>query len=537
MQLHDLLLNSAAERPEAPLVWDAGRWHSYAELLNAARRLARFLTVDCALPRGSRVALYRANSSEAIAASFGVWMAGCVLVALNTELKGDVLAYHVGHCDAAVVIAGQRQLPRLTEVATELRDVVAIVVGDGDAAEDAGRPTGTERPVEATAGPASQDLASTRLYSWEKIVGGGPELTAPVRTIDVDLASIVYTSGSMGEPKGVMLSHLNLVSNMRSIATYLELSSEDRIMMILPHFYIYGLSLVLTHVLVGGSIVIDNRFMYPNTVLDTMVETSATGFAGVPSTFSILLARSRIRDMKFPALRYVTQAGGAMPPAVQQDAAAAFAPARLYIMYGATEASPRLSYLDPDDLPRKWGSIGRPVPNVDLFVADADGVPVVAGTEGELVARGSNITCGYWKAPEATAEVLRHGLYFTGDLGLEDEEGFLFVTGRAKEMIKVKGFRVSPRQIEHQLTQLSDVSEAAVVGVPDRFLGEAPVAFIVLSNGSAPQENELKAALEPKLPAYMIPTRIFVVDELPRSASGKVRKRELMTQAREALSD
>ncbi|MFO8064878.1 MAG: class I adenylate-forming enzyme family protein [Spirochaetia bacterium] len=546
MQLHDLLLNSAAEHPEAPLVWDCGQWHSYADVLSAARRLARFLTLDCALPRGSRVALYWANGPEAVAASFGVWMAGCVLVALNTELRGDALAYHIEHSDAAVVIAGQGQMPYLSAIADKLGEVVAIVRPDGAASadssgDDSGRGgAGAGSDANAPGGAAAAELlasSSARLYSWDEVVGGGPELTAPVRTIDVDLASIVYTSGSTGEPKGVMLSHLNLVSNMRSIATYLELSSGDRIMMILPHFYIYGLSLVLTHVLVGGSIVIDNRFMYPNTVLDTMVATNVTGFAGVPSTFSILLAGSRIRDMQFPALRYLTQAGGAMPPTVQQDVAAAFAPARLYIMYGATEAAPRLSYLDPDDLPRKWGSIGKPVPNVDLFVADEEGVPVAPGTEGELVARGSNITSGYWKAPDATAEVLRDGLYFTGDLGVEDEERFLFVTGRAKEMIKVKGFRVSPRQIEDQLVQLPGVAEAAVVGISDRFLGETPVAFIVPADGSAPQEHELRAALAARLPAYMIPTRIFRVDELPRSAAGKVQKLELTARAREALND
>ena len=478
------------------MIWEHDRWWTYEEVSLRARRLAHFLVHECGVPKGARVALYWDNSADAIAASFGIWLAGGVLVALNTDLRDGDLAFQIRHSDATVVIAGRRQLRHLLPALPTETTGVATLVADG--------------PL-----PPSESVPQ-RLVPWAQIVTDGPALADPVRTIDVDLAAIVYTSGSTGEPKGVMLSHLNLVSNMRSIVAYLELTEADRIMMILPHFYIYGLSLVLTHVLVGGSIVLDNRFMYPNTVLQTMAETRTTGFAGVPSTFSILLARSTVRETSLPALRYVTQAGGAMPPAVQQEVAAAFAPARLFVMYGATEAAPRLSYLSPDDLSRKWGSIGKPVDNVDLFVADQDGRPLSPGEEGEIVARGSNITAGYWKDPEASAEVLRDGLYFTGDLGVQDEEGFLFVTGRAKDIMKVKGFRVSPREIEERLVEIDGIAEAAVVAVPDELLGEAPVAVLVAANGDRPSEELLRAHMQKALPAYKQPRHYLYVDALPQ---------------------
>ena len=197
-----------------------------------------------------------------------------------------------------------------------------------------------------------------------------PEDDPGVRMIDLDVASIVYTSGSTGKPRGAVLSHLNIVSNTRSIVDYLELTSEDRVLAVLPFYYIYGKSLLNTHFFVGGSVVVDNRFLYPNVILQTMREQEVTGFAGVPSTYTILLSRSNLKNLKFPRLRYVTQAGGAMAPSVQKEVAEAFAPARLFVMYGATEASARLSYLDPGDLPRKWGSIGKAIANVELFVAD-----------------------------------------------------------------------------------------------------------------------------------------------------------------------
>lgn len=522
MQVHDFLLEAASAHPERRYIFDHNRWYAYAEVEDLALRLAGFLTTETGLSRGGRVAILWENGVEAAAALFAVLIAGGVAVPLNTEVESDTLAYLLRHSDAEAMLVSKRQLGRNRRTIMGCPTLRTVVSGTGT--EDGTQPAtdGTERLVE----------------EWNRIVDRVPPVPRAVRTIDVDLAAIIYTSGSTGRPKGVMLSHLNLVSNMHSIVGYLSLSQEDRCMVILPLFYIYGLSLLLTHTLVCGSLVFDNGFMYPNTVLAHMAEHSVTGFAGVPATFSVLLARSAVHEMSFPRLRYVTQAGGGMPIRVQQGVADVFAPAELYVMYGATEAAPRLSYVEPSMLPQKWGSIGRAVPNVEVYVADENGMRLSPGTEGEIVARGSNIAMGYWKDSKATAAAFRHGLYFTGDMGTEDEDGCLYVTGRRKEFMKIKGYRVSPREIEECLVRIDGVVEAAVVGVPDSVLGEAPVAFVVRDGSPHPGATEIRSELNRNLAAYKIPREIRFPPALPKSGSGKILRSVLReTYAKEAVSE
>jgi acyl-CoA synthetase (AMP-forming)/AMP-acid ligase II len=217
-----------------------------------------------------------------------------------------------------------------------------------------------------------------------------------------------------------------------------------------------------------------------------------------------------------------------MAPAVQKDVAETFAPASLFIMYGATEASARLSYLPPEDLPRKWGSIGKAIPNVELFVADENGRPLPTGEEGEIVARGSNIMSGYWNHPEETAKVLRNGLYYTGDIGRSDDEGFLYVVGRSKDMIKIGGNRVSAKEIEEALHEHPAVAEAAVIGVPDMVLGEAPKAFVVLRDSFGKDiAEQLPGFLQSYLALYKIPKLYEIRDSLPKTDSGKILKQKL----------
>jgi acyl-CoA synthetase (AMP-forming)/AMP-acid ligase II len=280
---------------------------------------------------------------------------------------------------------------------------------------------------------------------------------------------------------------------------------------------------------VGGSVVIDNRFLYPNVVLKNMNEQNVTGFSGVPSTFNILLNRSTVRSYKFKSLRYITQAGGAMPPAIQREVAKVFHPAKLFIMYGATEASARLSYLEPEELPRKWGSIGKAIPNVELFIADGRGRQLKPGDEGEIVARGANIMQGYWNDPEETEKVLKNGLYYTGDIGVMDDEGFLYVVGRSKDMIKVGGNRLSAKEIEEVLYEHPNISEAAVVGVADDILGEAIKAFLVLKNGGLKNDHdeEILNFLSKRLSPYKLPKYLEYCDALPKNKSGKIQKLKL----------
>jgi acyl-CoA synthetase (AMP-forming)/AMP-acid ligase II len=351
----------------------------------------------------------------------------------------------------------------------------------------------------------------------------------PPKRLDGDLASLIYTSGVTGKPKGVMLSHLNLVSNAHSVVQYFGLTPQDRMMVVLPFYYIYGRSLLYTHFLTGGSLVVDNRFAYPSAILNTMQEQEVTCLAGVPSTYSILLNRSDIRARSLPHLRFVCQAGGGMSKTMQKTVAEVFHPARLFVMYGATEAAPRLTYVEPEMLPFKWGSIGRAVPGMEVIVADEQGRRLPPHVHGEIAARGPSIMMGYWKDPEGTAQVLRHGYYFTGDLGFADEDGYMFVTGRARDMIKTGGNRVSAKEIEDVVSSIPGVLETAVIGVDDEILGEAIKVFLVPASPEL-TEDVVKTELRQRLPLFKQPKRVEIRESLPKNQAGKILKSVLSEQ-------
>lgn len=513
MLVHHLLENAADRFPDRPALWHKGEWSTYARVEAAANRAARRLR-EGGVERGDRVALLLENSPEYVACHMAVFKAGAVCVALNTETTAQALGYLLADCGAKALVIGKKFARHLAELGPAGAPGLRLVIAE-----------------EAEAGA----LAAFRPEDLAAVLGAGPAERIPCRAVDIDLASIVYTSGSTGKPKGVMLSHLNLMSNNRSIVSYLGLTEADRMMAVLPFYYIYGTSLLYTHFAVGGSVVIENRFAYPNVVLDGMLALEATGFAGVPSTFMILLNKSTLRGRAFPALRYVTQAGGALAPHLQKQVREAFGAARLFIMYGSTEASPRLTYLDPDDLPRKWGSIGKAIPNVEVFPADEQGRRAPPGTVGELAARGSNIMLGYWKDPAGTAEVVRHGLYYTGDLGREDDEGFLWVEGRVKDIIKAGGNRVGAREVEEKILELDGVAETAVIGVEDPILGEAIKAFVVPKAEGALTEAAVKAALQSRLPPFKLPKWIEFRKELPKNEAGKILKARLREEAAGAV--
>lgn len=517
MLLQNLLEARADRNPEGHALWHQNAWRTYAEVERAANGVAAALAVLGIAP-GDRVALLMDNSFESVAAHFGILKAGAVNVSINTDATPETLAYLLIDCGARALLAGSRYGKIFARMPVPVPEL-AHVLWDSE-------PPGPAESASDASAPPAQPCRHGRLAEAFASAAVRP----PSRRIDLDLAMLVYTSGSTGKPKGVMLSHLNLVSNTKSIVGYLGVTASDRMLAVLPFHYIYGLSLLYTHFLAGGSVILENRFAYPNVVLDTLDKTGATGFAGVPSTFMILLQKSTLKKRSFSTLRYVTQAGGAMAPAIQKEVAGVFHPARLYVMYGSTEASPRLTYLDPTLLPAKWGSIGKAIPNVEVFVSDGEGRRLPRGETGEIAARGSNIMMGYWKDPEGTAEVLRDGTYFTGDLGREDEDGCLFIVGRKKDIIKAGGNRVSAKEIEEAILELPEVSEVAVIGVEDAILGEAIKALVVPRNGGLTAEkvlNHLKAVLA----VYKVPKFVEFRPSLPKNAAGKILKAELRKES------
>lgn len=363
-------------------------------------------------------------------------------------------------------------------------------------------------------------------------LNGAPDGLPPAMKGPDDLAQIIYTSGSTGQPKGVMLSQQNLIANTDSIIQYLGLTEHDSAMAVLPFVYAYGNSVMLTHLLTGGKLVIENNFVYPNLVLEKMAGEQVTGFSGVASTYALLLNYSTLKSHSFPSLRYVTHAGGPLPLDLLHRLRKAFDGKDVFVMYGQTEATARLTYLPPNELERKQGSAGRPIPGVKIKIVDPTGEPVPVGQVGEVAASGDNIMMGYWNDPDQTGRVLDRGWLRTGDIGRLDEDGFLFIVGRNSEIIKSGAFRISPYEIEEVLLRHPSVYEAGVVGLDDPVLGEVICGVVVPHDGCDPGEQELLAFCASHLAAYKRPKTIVQVKELPKSPSGKVLRRELKTLCR-----
>jgi acyl-CoA synthetase (AMP-forming)/AMP-acid ligase II len=497
--LPSILESAAGARPDAPaLSWRSERW-SYAALASAVRSTAAFLRRNGGRP-GLRVALLFRNSPQYVAASYGALAAGCVTVPLNPHERADAMAHQLRHCEAEILLVDTAH-PEHTALCVLARELaMRICAIDVEGAEHT--PAGFMRRF----GESDGRLEMPR-----------PE----------SLATIVYTSGTTGNPKGVMLSHSNLVTNTWAIVEYLALKPSDRGIAVLPFQFAYGGSVLHMHLAAGAELLLEDSFAYPNVVLKRMADTGVTGFSGVPSTYAILLSRCDLSTFDLRRLRYLTQAGGAMPRAHVERLRALVPGAQLFIMYGQTEAAARLSYLPPERLEDKPGSVGIAIPGVELSIQHADGSPAGSNEIGEIVARGSNVMMGYLNDAEATRVALRDGWLHTGDLGHFDDEGFLYIDGRSIEMIKVGAFRISPQEIEDVIAAIPGVAEAAVTAVPDEIMGQAIKAAIVLKEDAKLDVRTVKAYCRRHLAIYKVPRLVVFVPALPYTATGKVRRLQL----------
>ncbi len=337
------------------------------------------------------------------------------------------------------------------------------------------------------------------------------------------LAEIIYTSGSTSVPKGVMISHKNIIANTSSIIEYLKLTPDDIMEVVLPFFYCYGLSLLHTHLKVKGKIVLNNNFIFLGSVINDLKKYKCTGFAGVPSHFQILLRKSdSFKTMDLPHLRYVTQAGGKLHTVFIEEFKEAFPSTEFIVMYGQTEATARLSYLPSERLNDKLGSLGKGIPGVELQVVKDDGTKVEPGEVGEIRAKGNNVMLGYYKDEQATNETIKDGWLYTGDLAKVDEDGFIYHAARKKEIIKVGGKRVSPKEIEEVIVSIPGVVDCTITPVEDEVLGEA-IKAVLVKNDSVDQldSDKVKQFCSTKLASYKIPHFIEFTSKMQVNAAGK----------------
>jgi long-chain acyl-CoA synthetase len=466
------------------VIIEGGRRYTYGELRAAAGKVAAALA-RLGLPEGSRVGLLGVNSFFWVAAYLAAMKLG-VVVPMSEKGSPQELAAQAEWVDLAAVLMDRRQQRRF-----------GAAFGNRPVLSDACLQEATE-----------------------------PCWPPAVKDVGAD-AALMFTSGTTSRPRAVRVTHANLLANTRSIISYLELERRDRMLVILPFHYCFGASLLHTHLAVGGSVVLCNSFTFPETAIDQIAREECTGFAGVPSSFQLLLRASSYATRPLPSLQRVQQAGGRLAPALIRELAAAQPSSQVFVMYGQTEATARLSYLPPRLLEEKMGSVGCGIPGVGLSVVNEAGAPVSPGRIGEVFARGASISPGYYNDPAETSQKFPDGCLRTGDLATVDDDGFIYIMGRRGDFIKSWGYRISSQEIEETALQHKSVAEAAALGLPDIEAGEAVTLAVVAAPNAELDHAELASFLRGHLPKHMVPTSVHVLDTLPLTASGKVSKPEV----------
>lgn len=507
--VRDFLEHSADRSPaKVALVCD-GRRLSYAEVDAMANRMASTL-LKMGVRRGERVAVYLHNSVEAVASIFGIAKAGGVFVVINPTTKRDKLLYILNNCRAR-----------------------ALIGEAGSAADEIISGTPTEAPalkvyIHCGSRATAVRIGSLPCLGFAEVMDASTPTVRPTRTnMDLDLACLIYTSGSTGEPKGVMSDHSNVAFAAGAIIEYLGNTEDDIVISALPLSFDYGLYQLLMTFKFGGTLVLEKSFTFPAAILKRIEQERVTGFPGVPTMYSLLLPMD-LTKFDLSSLRYLTNTAAALPVNHIQALRDKFPQAQMFSMYGLTETK-RTLYLPPEELDRRPGSVGVPIPGTEAWIEGEDGGRLGPGETGELVVRGRHVMRGYWEAPDLTAKRFRTDpvtgdrLCYTNDLFRTDEAGFFYFVSRKDDIIKSRGEKVAPKEVESVLYGMSGVMEVAVVGVPDPVLGQAIKAFVV-TDGTMLTEKEVFAHCRSLLEDYMVPKLVEFCSELPKTATGKIKR-------------
>ncbi len=490
-RLSDAFGDAVRRFADHPALITGKRTFCYAELGAQSRRIASHLRADVQYRPGDRVAMILDNGPEFIAAYFGILAAGGTVVPLPPNIEPSRLARITGLCEASKVFTTERIVRRRPECA-------------------------------GGANCTTLDLTATRTdneSSWERH-----------DTTEQAPAMIMFTSGSSGDPKGVILSDGNILANTESILRYLPITRDDRALALLPFYHAFGHSILQTHLLTGATLIVDGNMAFPSTIVDALGRHHATSFSAVPEGFYTLLSMSDLRDHKLPHLRYMSVAGGRLKPRAVGDMARTITPAEFFVMYGQTEASARLAYLPPELAQTHSDSIGKAIPGVELRVMTADGREASVSETGELCARGANVMAGYWNDPAGTNHVLQEGWLHTGDLACRDAQGLFYVKARKNDLVKVQGFRVHPREVEDAISQY--FSELRVIVVPYEHQGATRLALFGITPMTDPTiADQLRRVCARELPRHKRPSLIEVLAQAPLNASMKLDRAALRRRA------
>lgn len=506
--LHEGLFSSASLVPNKTALIVEGKSYTYAQLLDAVIRLSNVI-IEQGFSRGDRCVIYMDNTWFCVVSIYATLLSGGCFVVVNPQTKNDKLEYILNDSSASILLTDSHLSAVFSPVIAKVPSLKGIVCSG-----DTGK------------------LNDSNLLNFSQAIKVASSQSPQSTIINKDLAALIYTSGSTGQPKGVMQTHSSMLFALESLIEYLRLSGNDKILVVLPMAFDYGLYQLLMSVQSGATLVLERSFTYPAQIFNRIEESGVTVFPAVPTIFSMLMTIHARSPISFPGITKVTNTAAALPADYISTLKEIFPSAIIFKMYGLTECK-RVCYLEPEKIDQKPTSVGQAIPGTEVFILDKNGMPVTFGEAGILHVRGSHIMSGYWKQPDLTEAVLVDSSIYgekilrTGDWFKQDEDGDLYFVGRSDDIIKTRGEKVSPVEVENVIHGIAGVSETAVIGVADEIFGEAIKCFVALEKGADLKLRDIKKVCVKKLENFMVPKYFELVDALPKTETGKISKKGL----------
>lgn len=508
--LGEALMFSAQKFPDKTAIIYKGKEFSYELLYNKSVCLANHL-ISSGLEKGDRVAIYLNNSWQSAVSVYATTLAGGVFLVINPQTKATKLNYILKDSGTKIIITENLFAGQLNEALENIPALQQVIIS----------------------GEIANELKTKiSCVVFEQILEEQAKAAKFPLVIPNDLAALIYTSGSTGFPKGVMMTHQSMVFTSWSLIEYLRLNENEKIMLVLPLAFDYGLYQLIMAITIGGTLIIEHSFNFPPSIFRQIELLKPTVFPGVPSIYALMIATHKKTGIKFESVQKITNTAAALPEEFVSDLRLIFPNALIFKMYGLTECK-RVSYLEPELADIKPHSVGKAIPGTEVFLLSPEGKPVPPNEPGILYVRGPHVMAGYWNNRELTNEMLKPGpvpgemMLCAHDLFRMDDEGFLYFLGRNDDIIKTRGEKVSPIEVENAIYKNPGVREAAVIGVPDTILGESIVAFITRYDQSEVTEKEVQQDCMAGLEPFMVPQKVIILPEMPKSNNGKIDKKEL----------
>lgn len=509
--LGESLLISAGKNPLGTAVIVKGEAYSYQDLVVSAEKFASYL-IAAGINKGDRVAVYMDNSWPAVVAIYGATLAGAVFLVINPQTKSDKLQYILNDCGAKILVTAASLSSEFSPAVSEVNSIEEIVV------------TGHIESM--------NPYPECSVIDFDFIIKNSFFNVEFPNIIPNDLAALIYTSGSTGFPKGVMMTHQSMVFTSWSLIEYLRLSEEDRIMLLLPLAFDYGLYQLIMAVTAGASLIVEQSFIFTASIYKNIELYRPTVFPGVPTIYAMMIAAAKEGNLSFDCIQKVTNTAASLPAEFIPDLQKIFPNALIFKMYGLTECK-RVCYLEPELVDIKPSSVGKAIPGTEIFLLSPDGQPVEAGEQGILHIRGPHVMAGYWNKPDLTNEMLKPGLVpgerilCSNDWFKMDADGDLYFMGRNDDIIKTRGEKVSPVEIENVIYKIDGIREVAAMGVPDVLMGEMIVVYLTTHDSVELTEKAVQRECMLHLEQFMIPHKVVFLAEMPKSPNGKINKKEL----------